>query len=204
MDQDARPFVFVGNHRAVDFVNTQMMVKGQETDLLGNFEDFLSWLVQANLLTGSQSKLIRAELNEAECQILLEQAKAFRATLRAIAARIAARKPVPDSAIATINHHLAQQPGYPQLVRKKGGLEQRFHSTAATKHGLLALLAAAAADLLCNRDPGLIKKCANAACMLYFMDTTKNHRRHWCSMQLCGNRMKVAAYFQRKRSSPKR
>jgi predicted RNA-binding Zn ribbon-like protein len=29
--------------------------------------------------------------------------------------------------------------------------------------------------------------CKNQACILYFYDTTKNHRRNWCSMGICGN-----------------
>jgi predicted RNA-binding Zn ribbon-like protein len=53
--------------------------------------------------------------------------------------------------------------------------------------------------LLRMADLTLIKKCKNPACVLYFYDTTKNHARNWCSMQLCGNREKVAAYFRRKR-----
>jgi len=199
-----RPFMFVGNHPCLDFVNTQMVIKGELTDLLGSFEDLLLWLLQAKLLTGFQSEVIRAELNQTEAQSILEQAQALRMTLRGIAERVAARKPIPDSAIETINHYFSQRAGFPQLVRKKGRFQQRFHSTAPEKHGLPALLAEAASDLLCNTDLALIKKCGNAACILYFLDTTKNHRRHWCSMQLCGNRMKVAAYFQRKRNLPTR
>jgi predicted RNA-binding Zn ribbon-like protein len=54
-------------------------------------------------------------------------------------------------------------------------------------------------DLLCYADPSLVKKCENAACVLFFYDTTKNHSRRWCSMRVCGNRMKVAAHYQRLR-----
>ncbi|MBH0192038.1 MAG: hypothetical protein HP492_09850 [Nitrospira sp.] len=60
--------------------------------------------------------------------------------------------------------------------------------------------AEAAGNLLCRADFALIKKCGNPACILYFYDTTKNHTRNWCSMQVCGNRMKVAAHYWRNRS----
>lgn len=193
-------FLFVGNHPCLDFINTQMIVNGAPTDALESFEDFNTWLVQANLVTTTQAEVAGAELNHKERTSLLEQAKAFRATLRELAARIVVRKPIPASSIDSINQLLSQRPGYPQLVRRKSRFEQRFHSAAAPVHNLLVPLAEAAGDLLCRADFTLIKKCGNPACILYFYDSTKNHTRNWCSMQMCGNRMKVAAHYQRKRS----
>jgi predicted RNA-binding Zn ribbon-like protein len=177
-----------------------MIMNGKPTDVLESFDDFISWLVRANLLTNAQSEIAGAELNHKEKISLLEQAKIFRTTLRDLAARIVARKPLPVSITNIINQFLSQRPGYPQLVRRKGGFEQRFHSAAAPVHNLLVPLAEAASDLLCRADFALIKKCGNPACILYFYDTTKNHTRNWCSMQTCGNRIKVAAHYLRKRS----
>jgi len=193
-------FIFVGNHPCLDFINTEMIVNGKPTDVLESFDDLVSWLVQVNLLTKAQADVAGAELNHKESTSLLEQAKTFRATLRELAARIVARKPIPTSIITVINQFLSQRPGYPQLVRRKSGFEQRFHSAAAPVQNLLAPLAEAASDLLCQADFALIKKCGNPACILYFYDTTKNHTRNWCSMQMCGNRIKVAAHYQRKRN----
>jgi len=80
--------------------------------------------------------------------------------------------------------------------------ERQFQSQASQKDGLLTPLAEAASELLCSGNLSLVKKCRNAACILCFFDTTKSHTRNWCSMQLCGNRIKVAAYYERKRSNP--
>jgi len=199
MGKGTQKFLFVGNHPCLDFINTQMIVNGKPTDVLERFEDLISWLMQARLLSPSQVGIVKAELNDNETSFVLEQAKTFRATLRDLAERIAAGKPIPDSAVTSINQFLAQRCGYPQLVRTKGRFEQRFHSTAIPTQNVLAPLAEAASDLLCQTDFSLIKKCGNAACILYFYDTTKNHTRNWCSMQICGNRMKVAAHYRRKR-----
>ena len=62
---------------------------------------------------------------------------------------------------------------------------------------LLAPLAEAAAHLLATADFTLVRKCEDHACTLWFLDRTKSHRRRWCSMALCGNRNKVAAFRQR-------
>jgi predicted RNA-binding Zn ribbon-like protein len=198
-----QPFLFVGNHPCLDFINTQMIVRGNPTDLLGGYEDLVAWLVQANIMNPAQAAAVMAQWNQKDQEQLFEQGIMFRNTLREMAERIVARKSIPDSAVASINQILSRCPGYPQLVHAKGRFERQFQSQAARKDGLLAPLAEAAIDLLCSGGLSLVKKCGNAACILYFYDTTKNHTRNWCSMQLCGNRTKVAAHYQRKRNNQK-
>ena len=66
--------------------------------------------------------------------------------------------------------------------------------------GVLAPLAEAAADLLANADFDLVRHCEGVDCVLWFYDRTKAHRRRWCSMQVCGNRNKVAGFRARRRN----
>ena len=197
-----QPFLFVGNHPCLDFINTQMIVRGNPTDLLGGCEDLVAWLVQAHMVDKVQAAVVMTQWGHEDQEQLFEQGVMFRRTLRDMVARIVARKSIAGSAIASINHILSRCPGYPQLVYKKGGYTRQFQSQAVQKDGLLAPLAEAASDLLCSGKWSLVKKCGNPACILYFYDTTKNHTRNWCSMQLCGNRKKVAAHYQRKRNIP--
>ncbi len=197
-----QPFLFVGNHPCLDFINTQMIVRGNPTDLLGGYEDLIAWLVQAHMVDKTHAAAVMTQWGHEDQEQLFEQGVTFRRTLRDMVTRIVARKSIPDSAIASINQILSRCPGYPQLVHKKGGYARQFQSQAAQKDGLLAPLVEAASDLLCSGKWSLVKKCGNPACILYFYDTTKNHTRNWCSMQLCGNRKKVAAHYQRKRNNP--
>lgn len=44
-----------------------------------------------------------------------------------------------------------------------------------------------------------IRKCEHPECRLYYVDTSKSGRRRWCSMELCGNRKKVAEFYARKK-----
>jgi len=200
MKNKPQRFLFVGNHPCLDLINTQLVVKGEPRDLLETFDDLFGWLIRARLLPVSQAKAAKPHLNNEEAESLLERAKTFRATLRTIAEQVAAGGAVPGSAINTMNQFLAQRPGFPELLRTKKGITLRFHSLATQQVELLAPLLEAACDLLSSERLFLIKKCANAACILYFLDTTKNHTRNWCSMQTCGNRIKVAAHYRRSRS----
>ncbi len=62
-----------------------------------------------------------------------------------------------------------------------------------------APIAAAAADLLSGVPADRVRKCESASCVLHFYDTSKKGSRRWCSMNICGNRVKVAAYQGRRR-----
>jgi len=62
---------------------------------------------------------------------------------------------------------------------------------------LFAPLADSAAKLFASVDHNRVRKCGQ--CVLHFYDTSKKETRRWCSMQLCGNRLKVAAYTARQR-----
>jgi predicted RNA-binding Zn ribbon-like protein len=50
---------------------------------------------------------------------------------------------------------------------------------------------------MCHADFRLIRACEGSACTILFLDRTKAHARRWCSMAICGNRAKVAAYRAR-------
>lgn len=81
---------------------------------------------------------------------------------------------------------------------KKQGHSPASSTTRPTAHAqAVTLLAEAAARLLTEKDLTLVRRCENPACVLHFYDTSRNHRRRWCSMDICGNRMKVAAHYRR-------
>lgn len=195
------PFLFVGNQRCLDFINTSFVVNGDPVDALAIFSDLVTWLVQIELLSEEEGKKIERRWGQqGEGTETLEQARAFRVTLREMVARIAAGRPVPQAAIEAINDMLRYRVGYPQLTRRNGRFERSYLADSQEANQLLGLLAEAATNLLCACDLSLVKKCQNLACVLFFYDTTKNHARHWCSMTLCGNRSKVAAHYRRHRS----
>jgi predicted RNA-binding Zn ribbon-like protein len=62
---------------------------------------------------------------------------------------------------------------------------------------LLPRIAAACAHLICEADFRYVRNCEGPTCSLYFLDVSKNHRRRWCSMEVCGNRAKAAAHRKR-------
>ncbi len=199
-DQGKKTFIFIGNQTSLDFINTLIARKGQPVDLLETFSDLVAWLVQARLIGVEEAKKAERQWgHQTEGRRTLDHARDFRATLHDMVERIAAGTTVPRAAIEAINGWLRHRIGYPQLTRRNGKFQRTFQPESQEANQLLGLLAESASDLLAHCDRSLIKKCQNRECVLFFYDTTKNHARHWCSMNICGNRMKVAKHYLLKR-----
>ncbi len=64
----------------------------------------------------------------------------------------------------------------------------------------LAVRAVLAWDALAGRSPGRLRPCANDECRLFLIDHSKANAARWCSMAVCGNRMKARRHYQRSRA----
>jgi predicted RNA-binding Zn ribbon-like protein len=64
--------------------------------------------------------------------------------------------------------------------------------------GALARILAIVQGAMSDGSWGRLKACRNDECMWVFYDTSKNHSATWCSMRVCGNRMKARAYRRRR------
>ena len=49
--------------------------------------------------------------------------------------------------------------------------------------------------------PGRLRPCGNPECRLFLIDRSPGNRAQWCSMAVCGNRMKARRHYERKRQA---
>lgn len=64
---------------------------------------------------------------------------------------------------------------------------------------ILSLIAISALSILSDRrEMERVKTCPGIGCGWKFLDETKNARRKWCSMELCGNRAKASRNYAKK------
>lgn len=109
-----------------------------------------------------------------------------------VEARIAGRTLDVD-AVALLNRHAAQAPVVVQL-----GPSGVRHSGSAGQG--LAAIAREAAEILGGPDAALLRECGRPECTQVYLDRSRGHRREWCAMRTCGNRVKVSAYRSRHRT----
>ncbi len=179
-------FLFLGGRLAVDLLNTVIA-----RDLLGRREDVAAWGAAAGVV--SRRELRRGGREPADL-------RAFREALRRGLVAWAAAGTPPARLIALLNHHLTRDPAVTEVSRKGRDVVTRVRSAGGPIERLYGAVARSAAELITQGDPRRLRKCANPTCRLMFYDTSKSGRRRWCSMQLCGGRAKVRAFYQRRRA----
>ncbi|OBG85177.1 hypothetical protein A5699_25015 [Mycobacterium sp. E802] len=64
-----------------------------------------------------------------------------------------------------------------------------------------AVRAVLAWDALQNTSPGRLRACANPECQLFLIDRSKPNTARWCSMAICGNRMKARRHHRRAKTT---
>ena len=92
----------------------------------------------------------------------------------------------------------------PRLVSHGGGKPFHFHY-APVGEGLgarvRALTAAGLAHVIDGGGGTRLRVCSRAGCGVAFLDTSRNGRRHFCSVR-CANQVNVTNHRQRRRAAP--
>jgi predicted RNA-binding Zn ribbon-like protein len=179
----------IGDHPALDFLNTVARVNGRLVDSLTSDSDVLQWLERV----GWGMESVAGNLH------LLEAAHRLREVIRRLVEQGSAEESADASALSEF---LTQGCSSLRLLsRPEGGRQLKRVWQQRTAGEVLAPLAESAAELIANGDFNLIRQCEDEDCVLWFYDRTKSHHRRWCSMAACGNRHKVAAYRKRQQVS---
>lgn len=193
-------FYFVGNNLALDLANTLAADnEGRDVDLTGSYDDLIDWALEAKVLDRRQAADARRDTDKAVRSSVRKQAIELRTALKSMAAALVAGKAISKSVIEQINSVLARKQGHYQIVRTSDGYKSRLNIEYEDLRDLMLPVAESAMQLLCYADLSLVRKCSNPGCVLYFYDTSKRHGRKWCSMDVCGNRAKAAAFYDRNR-----
>ena len=191
-------FLFVANDASLDFVNTEVILAGVRTDLLQSFEDLTLWFEQANLASAAEMKrLAEVWTDTPEARAALQAARALRSVLRNAVERIAGIGRTPSGLAGALGKELKHPCLATEVVQSQGKLRTKPRWILERPRDLLVPVAHYAANFFATADYPAIRKCENPKCILWFYDTSKNHSRRWCSMELCGNRAKAAAFRER-------
>lgn len=182
--------LFVGDDLALDFINSEFGVGAARHDCFTDDDAVLAWLK----LAGVQP----ADTGAAPAGL-----KALAVKLRDNARSLVDAARRQGSADAAVVNHVLQAGRASEALRWDEAshafkvVRQRRGDDAAS---FLEPIAQAVARLLTDTPLALVRQCEAHDCTLMFHDKTKSHRRRWCSMALCGNRMKVAAFRSRQKA----
>ncbi len=191
-------FIFVGERLALDFANTLLAADGAPVETLNTFDDVLDWLVFARLITDPEKQSLAAGLKSpAKQQLLLEQLRALRDLWKINLGRLCEGKAVTPEFLNRLNGLLQEDRAWQVVSQNVAARAFRIHYEHVPLEPakkIPALLAGQMAEFLGSANLEYLRRCAGTDCVIFFYDTTKSHRRQWCSMAICGNRHKVAKF----------
>ena len=193
-------FLFVGNQLALDFINTRPVQNGEPLELLPDFRALLRWFQAATLLTAGQVENFQQRWGESDrAQRTLEAVRELREKLRKEILTWERGGALHSSTVHELNRLMVDHPMRTRLKATRNALSKEQWFDPRQPEDLFAPLAYSAATLFTEATRNRVRKCGQ--CVLHFLDTSKKGTRRWCSMRLCGNRLKVAAYAARRRVS---
>jgi predicted RNA-binding Zn ribbon-like protein len=193
------PMKFVGGLPCLDFLNTVGGWSMQRVidDKLETYADLVRWAGLAGLVKPAVVQIQLARSNPRQAATVLARARALRHALhRLFNCAVDHRKPTAaDLSILTAELQIARRH---QTLSGSARQYQWTWDRAPALDSILWQVSQSAADLLTSRDLARVRRCAGENCGWMFLDTTRNHSRHWCDMQDCGNLAKVRRFRLRR------
>lgn len=191
MGERADLFEWSGGHPALDLVNTlDERPFDQPIERLAAYPDLVRFAERAGLIEPALAAALQA-LTGSACTRVVKRARELREHVHGVLAAMHRQQPVSQGDLDAIGAAIRVARAARVLVMSSsGGLAHYRWPRPATAEIPLHACALAVEDLLTDVDRGRIRKCGASDCDVYFVDTSKGHRRQWCSMKNCGNREK--------------
>lgn len=193
-------YTFVGKRLCIDFVNTRYS-PNDEAGALHSWDDLVDFLIAARALSRFETRQLRdiSMKNPEQCAKTFAHSMVLRESLRMILSAVENGHRIHSEWVDAINTVLKANEGHEQLSPRNGDWHLTFITRRPGPMMALMSIAHSAADLIKEGEGAPVRKCANPDCLLYFYDISRTRRRRWCSMAVCGNRMKVAAFARRRK-----
>jgi len=191
MNGRADRFEWSGVHPALDFVNTlDERPLPQPIERLTDYAALVRFAELTGLVTPKQAGRLRKRSGPA-LQKLAQDARMLREELFALLTAAHRRTKLPPRALRGLTAAISRAHAARVLAGSHGpGITGYDWASPDAADLPLHACALAIADLLTGEDRKRIRKCGASDCAVYFIDRSKGHRRHWCSMANCGNREK--------------
>jgi predicted RNA-binding Zn ribbon-like protein len=164
-----------------DFANTVDIEGG--TDEIAAPAALRAWLADRGLM----------DSNASASELDLAQAHGFREALRHVLAANAG-EPHTNHAFDALTEAAARGDVGP-VFSARG--EVMLEASAGGVAGALGRIVAYVVDAIADGTWPRLKACQNDDCQWVFYDSARNRSAKWCSMAVCGNRMKARAFRAR-------
>lgn len=190
----------VGGELAWDFTNTSS-ARGSRAhqEHLRDFDTLMQWVEHARVMPPADCAYARAALagHPRRSRRIFERAIEMRELIWTIGTALAEQRPVPGQLLALLSASHAENLGHAEMKMWLGSYIWVWDPRRDVQAAILGPITLSALTLIMEKDLLRTRRCAGQDCGWLFFDTTKNNRRRWCEMRVCGNRAKVRAIRDR-------
>ncbi len=194
----------IADDLALDFANTESG-RGfpSHQNHFREAANVVEWLRHAKALPVEEADWLRARVGERAdlAADLLGQAVALREAVRDIGVALGHRATPPEAALASLSALHARCVAKAELTPGIASCRWQWSVRVSPVEAALGPIALAAVRLFTEGDFHRIRECGGHACGWLFYDRSKNNRRRWCEMEVCGNRAKQRRLAARRREA---
>jgi predicted RNA-binding Zn ribbon-like protein len=198
-------FQIIAGELCLDFVNTldNRPLPDRRKELLPTYRDLADWSVQAGALSPLQrtSLLREAGIHPKAAEQALSKAIALRECLYRIINSILRNRRAASEDLVAFNGYQGEALSNLQLKPTRRGFRLGWKEEPSRLDSILWPIVRSASDLLTSPDLENVHECDMPSCRWIFVDRSKNHRRRWCDMKVCGNRAKARKFYRRRKST---
>jgi predicted RNA-binding Zn ribbon-like protein len=194
-------FDLSGGNLALNFANTVSFRFTDATERLVDYNHLVFFGMQTGVLTQPDRLFMVAGQAPGRGKSALQKAIQFREHLYAIFRAVTEHRVVPGNSLAHLTFMLQEGANRGRIAQLGRRFVWEWTDLDSSLDGLLWPIARAAADLLMSDEIESVRLCAANDCGWLFLDKTKNQRRRWCDMKVCGNRTKARRHYQRVKSA---
>jgi predicted RNA-binding Zn ribbon-like protein len=194
----------IADDLALDFANTESG-RGfpSHQNHFREAANVVEWLRHAKALPVGETDSLRKRVAERAdvADDLLAQAVALRDAIHDIGVALGHRAKPPEAALASLSALHARCVAKAELTPGDLSCRWQWNVRFSPVEAALGPIALAAVRLFTEGDFHRIRECGGHACGWLFYDRSKNNRRRWCEMEVCGNRAKQRRLAARRREA---
>ena len=195
----------IGGSPALDFANTvDWRLREVPTDTLKGFDDLLYWAWSAGIYIRAEARRLQkwAKDHPRAAQAAFAAAVRLREAIASVFQAIAHGVEIPQGSLLEIEQSCRDAWLARKLEPSGGGAEWRWRADLPAADRARLSVALEAARILTSRDREQVRECGDAQCGWLFVDSSRNRKRRWCTMEGCGNRNKARKFYRRSREAP--
>lgn len=191
-----------GGRLCLDFVNTvHDRFETPQRDYLNTVRDLIDWSLKADIIDVKKHRTLKKTIrsNSQKAKLFFAQAINLRELLYSLFLNISKNQEVQNKDVEEFNGLVSDSFSRLKIKRQRTEFLEGWNIDEGDLINVTLPIIKDAYDLLLYNRHERIRECPK--CGWIFFDSSKNGRRRWCSMEICGSRAKAVEWYQRNKEN---